>query len=139
MDAVIAVANYASGKRPFLKGLAMRTLRIHLGLKGVTVGAYVLNPIHSGRNRAVVSVTCGAGGRTEIAADHYRVVVNAGVVLRKLIGRDPVLLHVGSVRVASRAGLGNVDCVHRGTGITWWSQIVDAMTIRAYGCSTACL
>ncbi len=116
-DAMIAVTNDASWKRRFLKGLFVRTLFVHLGLESVTVRAHILNPIYSGRRRAVVSVTRGTGGRTQIASHHQRFVVHARAVLCELIRGDGVSLHVTRVRMAARARVRHVDWVHRGTGI----------------------
>ena len=133
VNAVIAVADDASGKRLVLESFAMGALCVHLGLKGVAVGANVLNLIDSRRQRAMVSVTGGTRRRAQIPSHHHCVVVNAGVVVRKLVGGNPILLHVSRVGVAARAGLGYVDRIYGGTRIAWRPEIVNAMTIRAYG------
>ena len=133
VNAVIAVADDASGKRLFLESFAVRTLCVHLGLKGVTVGTHILNLVDSWRRRAMVSMTGGTGWRTQIAPHRQRVVVHARAVLCELIRGNGVSLHVSRVGVAARAGVGHVDRVHGGTGIAGRPEIVDAMTIRAYG------
>ena len=81
----------------------------------------------------MVAMAGGAGGRAQIAAHHHGIVVDAGAVIGKLIGGNAVLLHVSRVGVAARTGFGHVDGVHGGTGIAGWPEIVDAMTIGAYG------
>ena len=136
LDAVVGVADDASGKGALLKRLAVRALRIHLGLEDVAVRAYVLHLVDTRRHRTMVSVAGGAGGRTEVPADHHRIVVDAGVVLRKLIGGYPVLLHVGCIGVAARAGLGDVhgvETVERGSlgGLRSWTlwQSVQTATL----------
>src|ERR1035437_2839236 len=75
VNAVIAVADDASGKGRFLKSFAMRALCVHLGLKGVAVCADVLNLVHSRRQGAMVSVTGGTRRRAQIPSHHQCVVV----------------------------------------------------------------
>src|ERR1017187_4847374 len=93
VNTVVAVADDAAGKTLIRKGLAVGTLQVHLGLEDVAVCADVLNLVYAGRNSSVVSVAGGAGGCAEVAANRERLVVNAGVVVGKLIGGDAVGLH----------------------------------------------
>ena len=68
----------------------MRTLFVHLGLEDVAVGANILHLVHPRWHRTMVSVAGSAGGRTQIATHHHRLIVHAGVVLCELIGRNAV-------------------------------------------------
>jgi hypothetical protein len=67
-DAMMAMTNDTSWKRSRLKGFLVRTFFVHLGLESVTVRTHILNPIDSGRRRAMVSMTRCTGGRTQIAS-----------------------------------------------------------------------
>src|ERR1019366_8871673 len=80
---------------------------------------------------AMVSMTCWAGWRTQIAAHRQRLVVHARAVFCELIRRDGTPLHVIRVRMAASAGVRYVDRVDGGTGIAGRAYVVDAMTIRA--------
>src|ERR1035437_8356420 len=133
VDGVIAVADDAAGQTLILKSLEVRTFIVHLGLEGVAVGADVLHLVDTGRQSAVISMTGGAGGRAEVAADHHGVVMDAGGVVGKLIGGDAVGLHERRVGVAARTGLGHVDGVDRRAGIDGRADIVDAVAIDADG------
>src|ERR1017187_9146754 len=77
LDAMVAVANYASRKALILKSLAVRALRVHLCLEGVTGRTHILNLIDSRRLRAMISMTGCASRRAQVTAYHHRVVVDA--------------------------------------------------------------
>lgn len=61
MDAMVGVAHDTSRQSDCLEGLVVRTLLIHLRLKCMAVRAHILDLIHSGRHRAMVSMTSRAG------------------------------------------------------------------------------
>lgn len=132
LDAMIAVAYHASWQRKRFKCLIVRTLHVHLGLEDMAVRANVLDLVDTGRDRTMVSMAGCAGWRAKITPHRQRVVMHAGVVLRKLICGNAVLLHVLRVRVAARARLRYVDRVDRGPGIGGWPYIVNAVTVDAY-------
>ena len=57
--------------------------------------------------------------------------VHAGTVVRELIRRNPVTLHVGSVRMAARTRFGDIERVDLGARIAGRSQSMHAMAINA--------
>ncbi len=97
----------------------------------VAVRADVLDLVNARWNGAMVSVAGGARRRAQVSAHCHRLVVDAGVVLGKLIRGNPVLLHVSHIRVAARAGLRDVDGIHSGSGIAGRPDVVNAVTIGA--------
>ena len=131
-DAMIAVAHDASWKRSRLKRLSVRTLFIHLRLKSMTVRTHILHLVHSRRSRSMVSMTGGTSRRSQIASHRERFVMHARAVLCELIGGDGISLHVTRVGMTAGAGVRHVDRVHRGAGVAWRPEIVDAMAIGAY-------
>ena len=116
-DAMIAVTHDASWKRSPLKGRFVRTFFVHLGLESVTGRTHILNAVYSRRRRAVVSVTRGTRGCTQIASHGQRFVMHAHAVLAELIRGNGVSLHVTRVRMAVSARVRYVDRVNRRTWI----------------------
>ena len=57
----------------------------------------------------MVSMTGCTGGCAHIAADHEIFMVNAGVVLRELVRRYSIWLHVRGIRMAMGAGCRHID------------------------------
>ena len=112
-NAVIAVTYDASGKRSGLKCLFVRAPFVHLGLENVTGRAHVLNFVHSGRRRAVVSMTSRTSRRTQISSHSERVVMDASAVLGELICRNRVSLHVVRISMAASTSLRHIDWIDR--------------------------
>ena len=79
----------------------------------------------------MISVASGAGRRAEVATYGQRVVVHAGAVLRELVRRDSIALHVGSVPVTASARCGNVERVYLRARVAGRAQSVHAMAINA--------
>src|SRR5690349_12680124 len=132
-NGVVAVAGDTAGKPGAMKRLFVRALFVELRLEHVAIRADVLHGIDAGRRSPVVAVAGGAGGRAEIAANDQRFVVNAGLILGKLIGGNPIRFHVVRIGVAARAGLGDVQRIHGGLNIADGAEVVDAVAIDADG------
>ena len=112
MDAVVGVAYDTSGKTLIRKGLAVRALLIHLRLEDVAVGANVLNFVDARRYGAMIAMAGGTGGCAQVASDREGIVVDAGIVIGKLIGGDAVGLHVTGIGVATRTRFGHVHGIN---------------------------
>ena len=71
--------------------------------------------------------------RAQISANYQRLVVDAFVVLRKLIGWDFVCAHVAGVGMAVSAGIGYVNRVNSRSRVTGSANIVDAVAVGTNG------
>ena len=78
----------------------------------------------------MISVACSAGRRAEVASNYQSVVVNAGAVLRELIGGEGIFLHVGSVGMAARTSLGDVERMNFRTSVAGRPKSMYAVAIN---------
>ena len=65
----------------------------------------------------MVAVTGGARRRAQVAADDHGLMMDAGVVLRKLVHGNRIPFHISGVRVAVRARLRNIQRVDLRAGV----------------------
>ena len=126
------MTDHATRKRSRVKRLLVRALFVHLRLEDVTRGAHVLDLVHPWRGCAMISMTCGAGGRADIAPHYESLMVNAGVVLCQLVRRNLISLHIVRVGMAVRASICNVDGIDLGPRIVGCPEIVNTVAVRAY-------
>lgn len=131
LDAVIAVASYTSGQIHVLKCRLVWAALEKLSLENMTIRTDTRYIGDTRRCGAVISVTGGAGGSAQVATNNHSLVVDALLILGKLIGLDPVRLHVRDVRMAVRAGSRNVRGVHLGTRVGRRTKVMHAVTIGA--------
>ncbi len=81
----------------------------------------------------MIAMARRAGRRTQVPAHRERFVVHAGTVRGELVRRNRIRLHVGSVGMASRARLRDVQRMHLGARVAGRADVMHAVTIRADG------
>jgi hypothetical protein len=132
-DLVIAVTGGATGGAHLHEDLRMAALVEQIRVHWVTLAAYISDPGNSRRRCAVIAVALVARRRGQIALNGHQLVMNAFLVLRHLIRRDLVGLHVFRICVASAAGIDDAQRVYRGTSVARRPNGVGLMTARAGG------
>ena len=129
---VVGVALHAARQAHLGKSGLMGTFFKKLLVERVAGATDIGDRSHARRSCAVVAVARGAGRGGSVAA-RERLGVHAIGVQRELVRGNVVALHVRGVRVALRAGAGDVGWINRRARVGNGQDIVNAVAIHARG------